>query len=146
MIDSRNAIIRKELSEKENPNKIVDIAEKVLNFNKQQKVKEIKMLQRLPVALAQVKAGNTSENLLNEIHQIIYFLYWEKKVTKKVCNNIMNLIKLNNRMDTISMNSGNSKTSSFRRLLPKLLDKIDLKRSDNMLLYQILAFTIHVKI
>ena len=33
------------------------------------------MLQRLPVALAQVKAGNTSENLLNEIHQIIYFLY-----------------------------------------------------------------------
>ena len=58
----------------------------------------------------------------------------------------MNLIKLNNRMDTISMNSGNSKTSSFRRLLPKLLDKIGLKRSDNMLLYQILAFTIHVKI
>ena len=48
-------------------------------------------------------------------------------------------------MDTISMNSGNSKTSS-RRLLPKLFDKIDLKRSDNMLLYQILAFTIHVKI
>ena len=33
------------------------------------------MLQRLPVALAQVKAGNTSENLLNEIHQIIYSLY-----------------------------------------------------------------------
>ena len=58
----------------------------------------------------------------------------------------MNSIKLNNRMDTISMNSGNSKTSSSRRLLPKLFDKIDLKRSDNMLLYQILAFTIHVKI
>ena len=33
------------------------------------------MLQRLLVALAQVKAGNTSENLLNEIHQIIYSLY-----------------------------------------------------------------------
>ena len=33
------------------------------------------MLQRLPIALAQVKAGNTSENLLNEIRQIIYFLY-----------------------------------------------------------------------
>ena len=33
------------------------------------------MLQRLPVALAQVKAGNTSENLLNEIRQIIYSLY-----------------------------------------------------------------------
>ena len=33
------------------------------------------MLQRLPIALAQVKAGNTSEKLLNKIHQIIYFLY-----------------------------------------------------------------------
>ena len=33
------------------------------------------MLQRLPIALAQVKASNTSENLLNEIRQIIYFLY-----------------------------------------------------------------------
>ena len=37
------------------------------------------MLQRLQIALAQVKAGNTSENLLNEIRQIIYTLYREKK-------------------------------------------------------------------
>ena len=36
------------------------------------------MLQRLPIALAQVKAENTSENLLNEIRQIIYSLYWAK--------------------------------------------------------------------
>ena len=41
-----------------------------------------KMLQRLPIALAQVKAGNTSENLLNEIRQIIYSPYRAKKVTK----------------------------------------------------------------
>ena len=41
------------------------------------------MLQRLPIALAQVKAGNTSENLLNEIRQIIYSLYQEKKLLKK---------------------------------------------------------------
>ena len=41
------------------------------------------MLQRLPVALAQVIAGNTSENLLNEIRQIIYSLYSEKKIPKK---------------------------------------------------------------
>ena len=41
------------------------------------------MLQRLPRALAQVKAGNTSENLLNEIRQIIYFLYRVKEITKK---------------------------------------------------------------
>ena len=47
------------------------------------------MLQRLPIALAQVKAGNNSENLLNEIRQIIYSLYQSKEITKKVCNNLM---------------------------------------------------------
>ena len=52
------------------------------------------MLQTLPKALAQLKVGNTSENLLNEIRQIIYFLYRAKEITKKVYNNIMNLIKL----------------------------------------------------
>ena len=52
------------------------------------------MLQRLPISLEQVKAGNTSENLLNEIFQIIYTLYRSKEITKKVYNNIMNLIKL----------------------------------------------------
>ena len=40
------------------------------------------MIQKLPIALAQVKAGNTSENLLNKIRQIIYLLYWEKKLLK----------------------------------------------------------------
>ena len=48
------------------------------------------MLQRLPIALAQVKAGNTSENILTEIRQIKYFLYREKEGTKKVYNNIIN--------------------------------------------------------
>ena len=52
------------------------------------------MLQRLPIALAQVKVGKTSENLLNEIRQIIYSLYQAKETTKKVYNNIMNSIKL----------------------------------------------------
>ena len=52
------------------------------------------MLQRLPIALAQVKSGNTSENLLNEIRHIICFLYQTKEITKKVCNNIINSIKL----------------------------------------------------
>ena len=41
------------------------------------------MFQRLPIAHAHVKAGNTSENLLNEIRQIIYSLYRKKQVTKK---------------------------------------------------------------
>ena len=52
------------------------------------------MFQRLPIALAQVKVGNTSENLLNEIRQITYDLYRAKEITKKVYNNIMNSIKL----------------------------------------------------
>ena len=41
------------------------------------------MVQRLPIALAQVRAGNTSENLLNEIRIIICSLYREKKLLKK---------------------------------------------------------------
>ena len=52
------------------------------------------MFQRLPKALAQVKSGNTSGNLLHEIRQIIYSLYQTKEITKKVYNNIMNSIKL----------------------------------------------------
>ena len=47
------------------------------------------MLQRLPIALAQVKAGNNSENLLNENRQIVYSLYQSKKITKKLYNNII---------------------------------------------------------
>ena len=52
------------------------------------------MLQRLPVALAQIKAGNNSESLLNEIRQIVYSLYRSKEITKKVYNNIIISIKL----------------------------------------------------
>ena len=44
------------------------------------------MLQRLPIALAQVNAGNNSENLLNEIGQIVYSLYQSKQIIKKVYN------------------------------------------------------------
>ena len=47
------------------------------------------MLQRLPIAFPQVKAGNNSENLLNEIRKIIYSLYQSKEITKKVYNNLM---------------------------------------------------------
>ena len=52
------------------------------------------MLKRLTIALAQVKAGNNSESLLNEIIQIVYSLYRSKEITKKVCNNIINSIKV----------------------------------------------------
>ena len=52
------------------------------------------MLKRLPIALEQVKAGNNSEILLNEIRQIVYPLYRSKEITKKVYNNIINSIKV----------------------------------------------------
>ena len=54
----------------------------------------LKIPLRLPIALAQVKAVNTSDNLLNEIRKIIYSLYRAQKITKNVYNNIMNSIKL----------------------------------------------------
>ena len=48
------------------------------------------MLQRLPIALAKVIAGNTFENLLNEIRQIIHSLHQAIEITKKVYNDIIN--------------------------------------------------------
>ena len=56
---------------------MVDIAKKILEFNNQQKETELKiltpkqMLQKLPIALAQVKADNNSEFLLNKIRRIV---------------------------------------------------------------------------
>ena len=55
----------------------------------------VQMLQRLPTALAQVKAGNNSEKLLNEIRQIVYSLHQSKEITKKLHNNIIKSIQQN---------------------------------------------------
>ena len=66
----------------------------LLNTN-QSKLKILttkQMLQRLQIALAQVKAGNNSESLLNEIRQIVCSLYQSKQITKKVYNNIIKSI------------------------------------------------------
>ena len=52
------------------------------------------MLQILPITDAELKAGNTSENLVNETWQIIYFLHQAKESTKKVYNKIMNSVKV----------------------------------------------------
>ena len=52
------------------------------------------MLQRSPIALAHIKAGNNSESLLNEIRHIAYSLYQSKEITKKVYNNIIKSIKV----------------------------------------------------
>ena len=82
----KNSIIKKEISENENRNKIIDIGLKILTPKE--------MLQRLPIALAQVKAGKNSKDLLNEIRQIAYYLYESKEITKKVYNNIIKSIQI----------------------------------------------------
>ena len=51
------------------------------------------MLQRVPITLTQVKPGNNSESLLNEIREIVYSLYQSKQITKKVYTNIIKSIQ-----------------------------------------------------
>ena len=62
--------------------------------NNETKGKELLMLQRLSIAFAQVKAGNNSESLLNEIGKIVYSLYQSKQITKKVYNNMIKSINI----------------------------------------------------
>ena len=52
------------------------------------------MLQRLPIALAQIKAGNNSQGSLNEIRQIVYSLYKSKEIIKKIYNNILSYVTI----------------------------------------------------
>ena len=100
MVELWKSIDSTEIRGNENPKLVVNVVEKITNFNKRQKHKGLKiltpkqMLYRLPIVLTQIRAGNTSETLLNQIRQIIYSLYREKKVPKKVHNSIMNPIKL----------------------------------------------------
>ena len=88
------------------------------------------MLQRLMIALAQIKAGYNSESLLNEIRQIVYSLYQSKEITKKVYNNIIKSINVQYKMDTIFKNSKNSQTSEYHVLVLKLTNKLDPKRGN----------------
>ena len=83
----------------EEPDKIVKAVEEILKFNIQNqegKGLEIltpnQMLSRLPITLAQLKAGNNSEKLKNEIRQLLYSLYRSKNMNKPVYNNLMNYI------------------------------------------------------
>ena len=79
--------------------KIVDIAEKILELNnKIQSGQGLKiltpsqMLSRLPNFLAQLKAGNNSEKLKNEIRQLLYSLYRSKKLTKQLYKSLVDII------------------------------------------------------
>ena len=86
--------------ENEDPELIVKIVEKILKFNKQnqQKGKGIKiltpnqMLNRLPIALAQLQAGNNSNKLKNEIRQLLYSLYRSKNMTEQIYKSLIGII------------------------------------------------------
>ena len=72
--------------------KIVSDAKYKTKYGEGLKILTLKqMLQRLPIALAQVKGGTTSENVLNEICQIIYSLYPVKQIIKKEFNKVIKL-------------------------------------------------------
>ena len=80
--------------------KIADIVELILNFNNDDDDQEGKglkiltpnqMLSRLPISLAQLKAGNNSEKLKNEIRQLMYSLYRLKKLTKQICKSLIDI-------------------------------------------------------
>ena len=85
-------------------NKITDIVELILNFNNDddddddQEGGRLKiltpsqMLSRLPISLAQLKAGNNSEKLKNEIRQILYSLYRSKKLTTNIYKSLIDII------------------------------------------------------
>ena len=83
----------------EKPDKIVDIVEMILAFNRQNQdgqglriLTPDQMICRLPICLAQLKAGNNSRKLNNEIRQLLYYLYCSKKLTKTIDNNLINTI------------------------------------------------------
>ena len=99
--DLKNEIedMSEEEKEIEKPSEIIDIVEKVLNLNKQNHqghglkvLTPDQMLSRLPISLAQLKAGNNSEKLKNEIRQLLYSLYRSKKLTKTIYNHLINAI------------------------------------------------------
>ena len=79
---------------------IINIVEHILYFNQleQQKGEGLKiltpnqMLSRLPITLAQLKAGNNSEKLKNEIRQLLYSLYRSKKLTKQLYKSLIDII------------------------------------------------------
>ena len=84
----------------EKPDKIVEIVEEILKFNKQnqQEGQGIKiltpnqMLNRLPIALAQLQAGNNSNKRKNEIRQLLYSLYRSKNMTEQVYKSLIGII------------------------------------------------------
>ena len=87
--------------ETEKPDKILEIVEEILIFNREDREQQVlglkiltpnQMLSRLPITLAQLKAGNNSEKLKNEIRQLLYSLYRSKKLTRQLYKSLIDII------------------------------------------------------
>ena len=86
-----------DVNEIEKPDEIVDIVEKILEYNRQNQeglglkiLTPHQMLSRLPITLAQIKSGNNLEKLKNEIRQLLYSLQRSRNLTKTLYNNLIN--------------------------------------------------------
>ena len=78
---------------------IIDIVERILELNSENQLglglkilTPNQMLCRLPISLAQLKAGNNSDKLKNEIRQLLYSLYRSKKLTKQLYKSLIDII------------------------------------------------------
>ena len=88
-----------EVSRVEENEKIIDIVERILELNSEKQLglglkilTPNQMLSRLPITLAQLKAGNNSEKFKNEIRQLLYSLYRSKKLTKQLYKSLIDII------------------------------------------------------
>ena len=86
--------------ENERVEKILEIVKEIVRFSRQnqQKGQSIRILKpnqmsnRLPIALAQLQAGNNSNKLKNEIRQLLYSLYCSKNMTEQIYKNLIGII------------------------------------------------------
>ena len=88
-----------DVNEIEKPDEIVDIVEKILEYNRQNQeglglkiLTPHQMLSRLPITLAQIKSGNNLEKLKNEIRQQLYSLHRSRNLNKTLYNNLINTL------------------------------------------------------
>ena len=85
---------RKSMIEKNK--KIINFVERILYFNQSGEGLKIltpnQMLSRLPITLAQLKAGNNSKKLKSEIRRLLYALYGSKKLTKQLYKSLVDII------------------------------------------------------
>ena len=90
---------KSEVSKVEENKKIIDIAKRILELNSEKQLglglkilTPDQMLRRLPITLAQLKAGSNSEKLKNEIRQLLHSLYRSKKLTKHLYKSLIDII------------------------------------------------------